>query len=71
MKLNIDYKFIIKSLLASFVMSIYLLKIEPVGFIQFFASVVASALIYFMIMVVLKAFEKKELMYLKALLFKN
>jgi O-antigen/teichoic acid export membrane protein len=71
MKLNIDYKFIIKSLLASFVMSIFLLKIEPVGFIQFFASVVASALIYFMIMVVLKAFEKKELIYFKALLFKN
>jgi len=66
MKLNIDNIFIAKTIIASFVMSAFLSKVQPAGLIQIFALIVTSATIYFTTMGILKAFEKQEIEYFRS-----
>jgi len=64
----IDWKILTKSLLASAIMGILLFFLPAQGLIQLIAAVLFGALVYFTCMLFFKAFQQKELDFLKSLL---
>ena len=60
-KITVDYKFLIKSIAASFFMGISLLLLHPVSLIQFLSSVLFGILIYFILMILFKGIGKDEI----------
>jgi O-antigen/teichoic acid export membrane protein len=65
---NLDLRFICKSVLASTAMSIFLLWLEPKGAIWLVISVAAGALIYFLVLTIMRGLGKEEVDFLKGLI---
>lgn len=62
---KINYLFIIKSAFSSVVMALFIFWINPMGFFPVILAVFSGALIYGVLMLLLKAFDKKEFIFLK------
>jgi len=67
---DIDLKFIIKSVTASSIMSLIILKLNPIGATNILISIVVATAIYFGILVLLKGFTKEEYAFLKSIIKK-
>ena len=60
-KFKVDFLFVAKSILASLIMAIAIYFANPVGMIRILLTIVAGAIIYFIILFLLKAFAKEEI----------
>jgi O-antigen/teichoic acid export membrane protein len=67
-KLSFDLKFIVKSTLASVLMSIFVFWFQPQGALELMISVIIGALIYFFALFMLKGVSKREENFLRELL---
>jgi len=63
----VDWMSIQKSILAAFIMSLFLLWFKPFGLFRILLSIVAGVLIYGILIITLRSIEKKELIFLKSL----
>ncbi len=68
LKFEFDYPFIIKSLISSFVMSMVIIWINPLGIMNVILVALVGALIYFAILFSLRGIEKEEFKFFKGLL---
>jgi O-antigen/teichoic acid export membrane protein len=68
-RFNINAVVILKSLIASIIMSLAIIYFDPKGILNILVLIILSASIYFIIMILLKAFSKKELLFFKNLIF--
>lgn len=66
-RLNLDYIFISKSIIASIIMGIPLLNVHSIGMTEISMLVIISIFFYMSIMFCLRAFKKEEIEYLKNL----
>ncbi|NPV62776.1 MAG: flippase [Methanotrichaceae archaeon] len=66
--LHINYKFIMKCILASLIMSLILALWSPESLLEILASVTACTLIYFLILLILRGIGKEEIDFVKGLL---
>jgi hypothetical protein len=66
-KFPIDWRFIIKSLIASAIMSVAIWLIAPEGTLATILTVVAGAAIYGAIILLLKGFTKEEFRFFRGL----
>lgn len=67
---EIDWLSIIKSIMAAILMSIFVLKINPQGLLMVFTTIIIAAAIYFVLIILMKSFTRKEFDFLKGLLRK-
>jgi O-antigen/teichoic acid export membrane protein len=58
--ITVDYKFLIKSIAASFLMGIALVLLHPVSLLQIISSVFFGIFIYFLLMIIFKGIRKEE-----------
>jgi O-antigen/teichoic acid export membrane protein len=63
-KFEIDWKFILKSFLASLLMSFGVLALNPAGMLKTLVTIATGAIIYFIFMFLLRAFDKNEYVFL-------
>ncbi len=70
LKIHFSLNFVFKSLIASFVMSLLILILNPVGTAALVLSIAASALTYFVILFMLKGFTFGEIYFIRDILFK-
>jgi O-antigen/teichoic acid export membrane protein len=68
--LYLDFYYIGKIFVSSLIMSLVILYIDPIKILELFVTVISCALLYFLLMYVLKAFEKQEVELIKKLLYK-
>jgi O-antigen/teichoic acid export membrane protein len=68
LRFNIDVIFILKSILASIVMSLLLLQWYPMDKLGILVSVAVGALTYVAVLVMLRGFKKNEIVFFKGLL---
>jgi len=59
-RFDLDFAFILKSLTATFLMSATILFINPVSIISIIFSIILGSILYGLVLILLKAFEKKE-----------
>jgi O-antigen/teichoic acid export membrane protein len=69
--LESDFKFILKSVTASIVMSGLLIFMNPQGLLNIIIAVIISAVVYFGLLIILKGIEKEEFQFFKEMLGKN
>ena len=67
-KFDSDLVFILKSILASILMTMFIITISPNGIINIITTVLVSAIIYFIILLLLKGITKKEFLFIKGFL---
>ena len=60
---NLDYLFILKSLLASIIMSLAISRWVPVGLLQVLIAVCIGAAVYFAVLLLLRGLTRQELMF--------
>ena len=65
---HFDYKFLLKSITASVVMSILLILMHPEGLVSLLAAILTAALVYFVVLFVIKGVNAQEIKFLKKLL---
>lgn len=65
---DINTEFLMKSILASFLMSLIIIKMEPDGLYSILVTIGICAAFYAMIMLLLKGFEKRELDFFKSII---
>ena len=65
LNLNIDFKFIFKSIISSAVMGYCILLLNPIGAINIIISIGVGALIYFIMLITLKGFTRNEYAFFK------
>ena len=65
---DIEFGFILKSIVASIIMSLVILKWSPVGILSVLITIGVCAGIYFCILVLLKGFKKEEFEFFRKLL---
>jgi O-antigen/teichoic acid export membrane protein len=65
---DIEFGFILKSIVASIIMSLVILKWSPVGILSVLIIIVLCAGIYFCILFLLKGFKKEEFKFFRELL---
>jgi O-antigen/teichoic acid export membrane protein len=70
LKINYSINFVIKSSLASLVMSILLLHLNPVGSSEIILAIIAGAIAYFAALFLLKGITVAEIDFFKKLLYK-
>lgn len=68
LKFKINFNFILKSVLASLVMAGVIYLLSPAGIVQILLIVVFATLVYFVILFLLKGFQKKEIQILQRML---
>ncbi|MEZ5335188.1 MAG: hypothetical protein R2741_08115 [Methanolobus sp.] len=68
LKFDMNLAFMLKSITASATMSLILIEVEPTGLVNLLGTIVACTVTYFLIMIILKAFNENELKMLKALI---
>ncbi|HHT19168.1 MAG: oligosaccharide flippase family protein [Euryarchaeota archaeon] len=68
---NFDYKFILKSITASTIMSAFIIFINPQNLINIIITIIISTIIYFGLILVLKGIKKEEFNLFKAMFGKN
>jgi O-antigen/teichoic acid export membrane protein len=67
LKFEIDWSFIIKSIIAAVIMSLIIWKLNPIGTLNVLVSIGVGAGIYFLILVLLKGIEREEVGFLKSM----
>jgi O-antigen/teichoic acid export membrane protein len=67
-KIHIDYKFFIKSIVASVFMGFVLFLLHPITMIQIISSVIFGILIYFLLMIIFKGIRKNEIKLINSIL---
>jgi O-antigen/teichoic acid export membrane protein len=67
-KINLSLNFVFKSMAASLVMSLPLIILKPEGVSELVSSMAASALVYFMVLFLLKGFTIAEIDFFKKLI---
>jgi len=65
LNLNIDFKFIFKSIISSALMGYCILLLDPIGAINIIISIGVGALIYFIMLITLKGFTRNEYAFFK------
>jgi len=65
---HFDYVFILKSIIASMVMSILLVHLNPEGSVSLLSSILAASLVYFVVLFAIKGVNTKEIEFFKNLL---
>lgn len=70
-KLSIDLRFILKCLLASLAMSLFLLSWSPVGLMQILSAIALSAGAYFLVLWLLKGIDGEAVQFMKNMLKKG
>jgi O-antigen/teichoic acid export membrane protein len=65
---DFDYYFVLKSILASIVMSIFLIWLSPEGTVNLLLSVLIAALIYFVVLFALRGLDEQEIKFFRDLL---
>ena len=68
LRFEIDWKFIIKSILASILMILFIIWFNPTGLSQTLIAIILGALLYGILIFLLKGFSKKEIEFLKEFL---
>lgn len=66
-KFDIDFRFILKSILASIVMSLVILKLSPVGTLNVLIVIGICVIVYAGILLLLKGIEKEEIGFFRGL----
>jgi len=66
-RIEIDYKFILKSIIASILMSLFLFFFNPTGLYKTLISIILAALFYGILIFLFKGLERKELNFFKNL----
>lgn len=69
-KIDFEILFIIKSIIASFIMSLLIYFFNPTGILNILMVIMASAVIYFVILILLKGITLKEIKFFKNLIIK-
>lgn len=67
-KFEIDWQFIVKSIIASALMSLFIIQLDPVGLFNVLIVIVLAALIYGVLILLLKGISKKEIYFFKDLI---
>lgn len=65
LNLNIDFKFILKSIISSAVMGYCILLLNPVGAVSIIISIGVGASIYLLMLITLKGFTRDEYVFFK------
>lgn len=60
MKFKVDFIFIVKSILASVLMALFVYFANPVGFVKILLTIIGAAVVYFIFMLIMGAFNKEE-----------
>ncbi|ADI75107.1 multi antimicrobial extrusion protein MatE (plasmid) [Methanohalobium evestigatum Z-7303] len=68
LKFNMNFKFILKSILASIIMSLLIFILNPSGILNLIFTICVCAISYFVILILLNGFDKKELKFFKNLI---
>lgn len=68
LKLEIDYIFILKSLLATSIMSTIIILWKPLGILKILICILVSVIVYASLLILLKSFDAKEINFIKNLL---
>lgn len=71
LRFNVDYIFILKSIIASIVMSIAISRLDSHGSLQVLTAVAIGASIYFIALVLLKGLSRRELLFFTDTLFRR
>lgn len=71
LKIEVDWVFILKSILASILMSLFIILVNPSGIINLILAIFFGALLYFIIIFISKAFKKSEVNFFTSLLRKR
>lgn len=67
-KFEIDWVFVLKSILSSILMSLFIIRFNPTGLLKVFVLIALSVGIYAILMLLLNGIKKKEIEFLKNLL---
>ncbi len=70
LRFDIDWQFILKSVLASVLMGLFIIWFSPLGLLKTVIAVILGATIYGILILLLKGFDRKELEFLKGFLGK-
>ena len=70
-KINFDYTFILKSLSAAILMSIFIILVNPKGLLDVIIVIGASTAIYFILIYILRGIKQDEIDFLKNMIDKN
>jgi O-antigen/teichoic acid export membrane protein len=70
-KFKVDFIFIAKSILASFVMAVAIYFVNPVGLVKILLMVMSGAIIYFVVLFLLRAFVAEEIKILSSVFKAN
>ena len=65
LKFNVDLAFILKSITASVIMSLIIWKLNPVGTLNVLVSIGVGAVVYFVILILLKGIKREEVGFIK------
>jgi len=65
---EIDWKFIVKSIFASLLMTVFIIWFTPVELLKTIIAIISGALIYGILIFLFKGFSKKEIEFLKELI---
>ena len=68
---NVDIPFIIKSIFASFIMAVAIYFVNPIGLVNILLTVILGAVIYFTVLLLLKAFAPEEIKFFYSALKTN
>ena len=68
LKFNIDFRFILKSIFASIIMSLVIIKCNPVGALNILIVIGVCVIVYFIALLLLKGVEKEEVRFFRELL---
>jgi O-antigen/teichoic acid export membrane protein len=66
-KFNPDLVFIVKSVAASLIMSLFIMELAPRGLVMVAVTMVISALIYFIVLISLKGISREEFRFIRGL----
>ena len=68
LKFNIDFHFILKSIFASIIMSLVIIKYNPIGALNIQITIGICAIVYFVILLLLRGIKKEEVKFFRQLL---
>lgn len=68
LKFEIGWSFILKSITASFIMSLVIWKLNPIGTLNVLISIGVGVVVYFMTLVLLKGIKREEVGFIKNIL---
>lgn len=70
-KIDFNLKFIIKTLIASIPMVLFIYLFNPLGFVELLITVIISGCMYLLALWILNAFKREEVIFLKSLFARN